>query len=117
PQTGEIVTYSIKLINPGSLLSGVRMTDTLPAELDYRGDLWASSGSYAQVGNLITWHGSVLTASMVLITYTANISLTNTIARPIVNTALVDDGLGDVRTYQATVIANGYPLSLPLIRR
>ncbi|MCD4738767.1 MAG: FG-GAP-like repeat-containing protein [Anaerolineae bacterium] len=117
PGPGDVLTYTITLHNPGPGLPGVRVTDTLPSEVHYLGDLWASSGSYGEAGGIITWTGEAPAAAPVTITFGVTVSAQLTTPYTIVNTVLLDDGLGNVLERQATVIANGYAVYLPVIQR
>ena len=114
---GEVLTYTISLENPGPALSGVCVTDTLPAEVHYLGNLWASAGRYGEAGGVVTWTGTVSPAEPVTITFGATVSQQVVAPQAIVNTALVDDGRGKVWVRQATVILNGYAVYLPLVRK
>ncbi len=114
PGPGTALTYTIALRNPGPAVPGVRVTDTLPAEVHYLGNLWASAGSYGYAGGVITWTGTVPAGVPVTLTYGASVDAGITTPRPIVNHALLDDGLGNVWTRQAAVIANGRAVYLPL---
>jgi hypothetical protein len=100
---------------PGPLLPGVRVTDTLPVGITYQGGLWASSGAYAEDGGTITWVGDVAASEAVIITF--NVAVNPAIVEPeaIVNAALINDGLGNVWTRQATIIVNGFPTYLPAV--
>ena len=123
PGPGEALTYTITLRNPGPELPGVRVTDTLPSEVAYLGDLLASVGSYGEASGVITWTGEVPAATPVIITFGATVSAGEperfaiTTPHAIVNTALLDDGLGNILERQATVIANGHAVHLPLVLR
>jgi len=117
PGPGEGLSYTIVLRNPGPVLYGARVTDTLPAEIHYLGDLWASSGIYSHVGGTITWTGSVPAAEPITITFGATVGEGVLTPQAIVNTAQIDDGLGNVWLRQAVAVANGYPVYLPLIQR
>jgi uncharacterized repeat protein (TIGR01451 family) len=114
PVPGGPVTVTLTLRNPGPALTGVRVTDTLPSEMYYRGNLWASTGSYGQSGGVITWTGSVLTGPPVTLTFGVTVSAQLTAPRTLVNTAWIDDGLGDVLQRQAAVIVNGLAVYLPI---
>ena len=107
--------YTIRLENPGPVLTSVRMTDTLPVELEYQGDLWASAGAYGEVGGIITWTGAVPATEPVTITYSARVDAQLTSPQAIVNTAIINDGLDNVWERTAAVIANGYGMNLPLV--
>ena len=117
PVPGDVLTYTITLRNPGLALPSVRVTDTLPANVTYLGNLWASSGSYGEAGGVIAWTGAVPTSEPVTITFSVAASQGLTAPQAILNTALIDDGLGNVWQRSATVIANGYPNYLPLVLR
>jgi uncharacterized repeat protein (TIGR01451 family) len=114
---GDTLTYTIRLENPGPALDNVRVTDTLPAQVHYLGNLWAGSGSYGEAGGVITWTGTVPAAVPVTITYGVTVSAQLTTPQAIVNAAQIDDGLGNVWQRQAIAIANGYGVYLPLTVR
>jgi uncharacterized repeat protein (TIGR01451 family) len=117
PGPGQVLTYTITLHNPGPLLTSARVTDTLPVEVHYLGNLWASAGSYAEAGGVITWAGSVAAGTPITITFGVTISEQITTPYVIANTALVDDGLGNVWQREAVAIANGYAVYLPAIQK
>jgi hypothetical protein len=117
PGPGDALTATILLRNPGPPLVGVRMTETLPAEVHALGNLWASAGSYGEVGGVITWTGTTYTAVPVTISFGVTVSEAVTMPQAIAFTALIDDGLGNVWQRQATVVANGIPIYLPLALR
>ena len=117
PGPGEVLTYTITLRNPGPVLSIARVTDTLPPEVNSLDNVWASDGSYGEVGGVITWTGSVSTGIPVTITFGVTISGQITTPYAIANTAQVDDGLGHVLQREAVAIANGHALYLPLISK
>jgi uncharacterized repeat protein (TIGR01451 family) len=117
PGPGDLVTYTIALRNPGRALRGTRVTDTLPAQLNYRGNLWASTGSYGEAGSVITWTGEVPAGLPVSITFGVRVSEQITVPRAILNTALIDDGLGNIWQKQALIIVNGRMVHLPVIHR
>ncbi|MDY7080234.1 MAG: hypothetical protein SXV54_25410 [Chloroflexota bacterium] len=118
PGPGDALTYTIRLHNPsGPELPTVRVTDTLPAEVNYLGNVWASAGSYGETGGVITWAGAVPAHVPVTITFGVTVGLHITTPQAIINTALLDDGLGNVWSQQAVVIANGLAVYLPLVLR
>jgi uncharacterized repeat protein (TIGR01451 family) len=117
PGPGDLVTYTIVLRNPGQALPGARVTDTLPAEVDYHGNLWASTGSYSEARGIITWAGKVSAALPVTITFDVSVGEQITMPYAILNTALIDDGLGNVWRREALVIANGRAVHLPVIHK
>ena len=93
------------------------VTSTLPAEVTYQGDLWASSGSCGEASGVITWTGAVAAGVPVTITYGATVGGGITEPKAIVNPVLIDDGLGNVYERSAVAIANGLSVHLPLVRR
>jgi uncharacterized repeat protein (TIGR01451 family) len=116
PAPGGRLTYTIELINPGASLPTVRVTDTLPANTtSIGGSISATNGSWRFSGNTITWTGTV-SVSMTL-TYAMTVSGNITLPTPIVNTALINDGLGNIHTRTVVALANGLAVYLPIIRR
>ncbi|MCJ7737689.1 MAG: hypothetical protein MUQ10_10315 [Anaerolineae bacterium] len=116
-EAGGVVTFTAVLRNPGPPLPNVLVTGTLSSELDYRGDLLASAGSYGESIGVISWTGTVDTVDPVTITFSATISETLSEPEAIVAMLSIDDGEGTVWQRQATVIVNGQALYLPVIRR
>jgi len=117
PGSGDLVTYTIVLRNPGQALQSARVTDTLPAEVNYSGNLWASAGSYGEARGMITWTGEVSAALPVSITFGVSVREEITMPHAILNTALIDDGLGNIWRRQALIIANGHAVHLPVIHK
>jgi uncharacterized repeat protein (TIGR01451 family) len=114
-EPGDVLTYTLRLENPGPTLSGVLVTDTLPAGVGSRGNLWASSGSYGEAGGTITWTGQVLGGVPVTITFGVTISEGIPTPQALANLALIDDGLGNVWQRQAVSVVGGYSIYLPLV--
>jgi len=117
PEFGDTLYYTIRLYNPGPAMSGVRVTDTLPSEVSYLGDLWASAGSYNQADGIITWSGTVSASVPINITFSVTASKQSTSGYAIVNTALINDGQGVEWSRQAMAFVGGHAVYLPLIRR
>ncbi len=117
PGPGDSLNYTIELINPGPALDGARVTDTLPVELGYLGNLWASSGSYDDADGVITWWGSVPGGAPITITFGVSLNVQITIPYAIPNTVLIDDGLGNLWSKDATVIANPHTTYLPVVHK
>ena len=113
---GEVVTFTVRLVNDGVLDGSVSLTDTLPSTLLLQGAPTASAGPAPTVnGQTITWSGTVGAGGEVLITYTAQLTSTTVLTPTAVNHALIDDGRGNVYTRMAFV--NGYRIYLPLTLR
>jgi uncharacterized repeat protein (TIGR01451 family) len=117
PGPGEPLAYTIHLENPGPALVGVRVTDTLPLEVEYLDDLWASAGSYGEESGVITWTGDVFAAQPVTITFSATVSEEITLPHTIVNRVWINNGQGTVWQRQAVAIANGLAFYLPVVRK
>ena len=118
PTPGEALTYTLRLINPGPTLSSVRITDTLPANAILKtGSVSASSGSWGVNSGVLTWTGSVAPSIGVTVTYMMTTSSAITLPTAIVNTALINDGLGRIHTRTVGAIMNGYATYLPVMRR
>ena len=66
---GQTLTYSIILRNAGSPAAGIHMTDTLPDEVNYQGNLSASAGNASFSNGTVTWMGDVSQASQVTVTF------------------------------------------------
>jgi uncharacterized repeat protein (TIGR01451 family) len=114
---GQVITFTVQLINSGALEAAVAFTDTLPSALLLQGNPTASSGNAPGVqGQTITWSGTVTEAASVDIRYAARLTSTNgtaTAVFPVVNEALISDGMGNVYTRRAFV--NAYRVFIPLV--
>jgi hypothetical protein len=66
---------------------------------------------------VVTWTGTVDAVVPVTITFGATVSQQITMPQVIPNELLIDDGLGNVWSRQARVIANGYLGYLPVVFR
>jgi uncharacterized repeat protein (TIGR01451 family) len=117
PVSGEALTYTIELRNPGPVLENVTMTDTLPVGVTYAGNLIFSSGTAEESGGVVTWHGAVSASDPVVVQFDATVSEQIVGEEVIVNSALIDDGLGNMLSRQATVIVNGRTFYLPFCSR
>jgi uncharacterized repeat protein (TIGR01451 family) len=116
PQPGAAITYTIVLTNPGPALTTVRLTDTLSSNAAFvNGSLSASSGTWGFRGGVITWTGSV--AAGVTLTYVMTTSTEITPLTLIFNTALINDGAGNILTRSAGAIVDGYATYLPVVRK
>jgi uncharacterized repeat protein (TIGR01451 family) len=112
---GDTLTYTIRLYNPGPLLPAATVTDTLPAEVNYSGGLWASSGIASHINGVITWGGQVSTAEPVTITYNVTIDSHLTGFQVIANTAVIDDGQGVIWHRGAVTVINAQATYLPIV--
>jgi uncharacterized repeat protein (TIGR01451 family) len=117
PGPGDTLTYTIRLENPGPALSNVHVTNTLPTKVHYLGNLWASYGSYGEIGGIITWTGTLPAITPVTISFGVTVSEQITTPQPLVNITQWDDGLGNVWQRPTVVIVNGYAVYLPIIEK
>jgi uncharacterized repeat protein (TIGR01451 family) len=115
-EAGDVMTYTITLENPGPDLTDVVVTDTLPGGVSYLGNLSVSSGTYGEAGGVITWTGTVSGGVPVTIRYEVAVNPSLTEPTTLVNTALIDDGRGNVLSRQAQAIANALVTYLPVIQ-
>ena len=114
---GERIDYSILLKNTGDLLPSVTLTNTIPAEVTYAGNLAASSGNYNANENIINWHGAVSASHPVTITYSVTISEHIDSPVVIVNAIEIDDGQGNINQLYTSTFVNGSAVYLPIISR
>ena len=117
PRPGETVAFTIQLRNAGPELNSVRVTDTLPAEFGYLGNVWASSGDYDDASGIITWWGPVKAGLPVTITFGVTVSIQTNASYAIHNAVEMDDGLGNLLDRSITLIVNGRATYLPWISK
>ena len=117
PGAGEVLSYTIQLENSGLAIPSATVTSTLPAQVAYRGDVWASSGSASESGGVITWSGEVGDHGSVTITYSAQVDAGLSEPTVLVNRVLIADGQGTVWERRAVAVANGFGVYLPLVFR
>lgn len=115
PVPGDIISYTIELLNPGRSLLSVQITSTLPNGVFYRGDATASSGSVTVSNGVISWTGEVLTAQPVTITFSTIVDTSITEPKSLVHTIQFDDGLGNIFQQNAIAMVNGFAIYTPLI--
>jgi uncharacterized repeat protein (TIGR01451 family) len=115
---GDVVTYSILLTNSGGpVTSTIRITDKIPAGLNYRpGSVTATSGivNSSQLPT-ITWHSSLSTSFPVTLTYAVTVSFSSTLA--IKNVVVIDTGFSQPFARSAVILVNPYRMVLPLVLR
>lgn len=117
PLPGEVITYSITLRNPGPDLGSVTVTNTLPVELIYTGNLKASSGTVVFNSGAVYWHGSVSGGLPATISYQARVNPLIAGVQTITNQAFMDNMLGTIIERKTMVVVNGYGLYLPILKR
>jgi len=114
---GDRLEFTIRLQNPGEPLPVVTMINPLPAEVNYAGDLHASSGAYGETEQTITWNGAVSTSQPVTITYSVTVSEHIDSPAVSVNTVHLDGGQGKVTQLRTSIYINGSAIYLPIISK
>ncbi len=117
PAPGDLISYTIRLENPGRTLLAAEVTSALPVQVAYQGDLWASSGSYAESGGVITWSGMVHMGAPVTITFSARVDAGITEPTVLVNLVQINDGFGNLFERRAVAVVNGFGIYMPLINK
>ncbi len=79
--------------------------------------MWASSGLVSYNDGTVTWSGEVSSAAPVTVHFDVTISDQITGKPAIINTAILNDGQGNVLQRQAVVIVNSALTYLPLESR
>ena len=117
PGTNELVNYAIQLKNPGPDLETVVLTNTIPADVTYSGNLSASSGSAGYTAGQVLWQGDVISGQPISITYSVTVNGNVTDPQQIINEAIANDGLGNIWTLSTTIMANGTADYLPVMNQ
>jgi uncharacterized repeat protein (TIGR01451 family) len=115
----DVVTYTIVLTNTTTAPMTVRLTDTLPSQVDYTGPITYTGGSVGLPTRVVTWTGAVLTTTPTLITWPVRVVSDVTCGITIPNTATVRDAYGLFETEPALImVPKGYHyIYLPLVLR
>jgi immune inhibitor A len=87
---GGLLTYTVSLVNDGTIGGNVIMTDTIPAGTEYYSG--PDTGSYNAGLDAIQWNGYIASGDQVDVSFVVSITMTGT--GIITNTAWIDD---DVR--------------------
>jgi len=117
-KAGGMVTYTISLMNLGDSIDlvGVLMTDTLPISLTYvLGSFDASGGIGGEQGGVITWHGTVMSDTPIIVTFAAIVS--DTVPRGTVITNTVESRWGSVTATGTAIFDTFLRAFLPTILR
>lgn len=116
-EPGEVVTYTLTLTNATPTPMTVRLTDTLPTEVDYLGPLLYNNGAGSYASGVIIWTGDVLTTTPTLITWAVEIEPDVASGTTITNAAIVSDAYGLFQTDPALIMLPQHCLYLPLVVR
>jgi uncharacterized repeat protein (TIGR01451 family) len=114
-QGGDVLTYTVTLVNSGVDDSGVTLTDAIPSGTSYlTGSAYVSPPlGLLDDGSGIRWSGT-LSDVAVNVVFAVQVAVTQPAA--IVNTALINDGFA-ILSREALTVVNGYEVFLPLILR
>ncbi len=117
PDPGDTVTFTITLRNPGRSINNATLTDPLPPQLTYAGNLWASAGTINFAGGTVSWNGAVYTSQEVVIQFDATVDGGLIAPTMITNTANIDDGAGHSWQKQARLFINFLNFFFPAVAR
>ena len=113
---GDLLTFTITLRNPGWGLNNASMADPLPPQLNYAGNLWASSGNVSYSNGNVSWNGAVSSSVEVVIRFDASVDAGISSPMVIINTATIADGAGRSWQRQSRVYVLTKPSFLPIVR-
>jgi len=118
-EPGDIITYTLTLTNTTNIPMPVYLTDTLPPEVEYIGPITFTGGSVGLPTRVITWTGTVPTATPILITWPVQVLPGVSAGATITNTAIVSDAYGLFQTDPALVAVPQcyHYIYLPLVLR
>jgi uncharacterized repeat protein (TIGR01451 family) len=116
-EPGDFILYTLILNNKGSHAPATWMVDRLPAQVEWTGVSYASSGtlSYSPVSRQVRWDGDMQTGASVVITF--QVRVLDVVTIPFIeNTANVYYECGLVATLTVITPVNlGHKIYLPLI--
>ena len=114
-QSGDVLTYTISLVNVGGVGSLIRVTDTIPLDTSYvAGSAYISpaTGTLTDVGGIF-WSGTLADTALEI---GFGVVVEGQEPEVITNRVSIDDGFSVV-VREAITIANGYRIYLPVILR
>jgi uncharacterized repeat protein (TIGR01451 family) len=116
-RTGDVVTYTVRVDAGVPWATTVRMTDTVPAGLDYvPGSLAATDGIVDDSGApLLSWTGTLTPTPVVTVTYA--VTVTTEESRHIVNVVTLAPEGGTTLARRAGITVNGYAVYVPVVIR
>lgn len=113
PVAGDTVRFTIGLRATGLTLTNITMTDTLPHNLTFAGNLVASQGTALESTGTITWQGEVTIEAPVTVSFDATVDGSIITPTLITNMVSFNDGQGNQFVRSADLIVNGLPIFLP----
>lgn len=111
-RTGEVITYTIRLLGTDTTLY---MDDPIPAGLAYMDGSVTGGASFDPTTGCIEWSGTLTTGQVSTITFAVEVTTTD--ASAIVNTATITAGIHAPLILSALIIVNGRTVYLPIIQR
>lgn len=111
-RTGDVLTYTLRLLGAGTRLY---LRDPIPSGSAYIANSVTGGASFNAGANQVEWNGVLSATERLTITFA--VSVTATGPQAIVNTATITDGVHPSLTASATTIANGFPIYLPVVLR
>jgi uncharacterized repeat protein (TIGR01451 family) len=113
-EEGDVLSYTLVLRNTNAVSASVTLTDPIPSYTTYlAGSAQASDGSAVTLADdQLHWSGRVISGTPVVVQFATQV-LSAPVGTTISNTALVDDGLGNLLELEASSIYNpGYLLTI-----
>jgi uncharacterized repeat protein (TIGR01451 family) len=102
---GEMVTYTIKLVNAGKVVTGATLSCTLPPLLSLvEGTSYASAGDLLVEGQTLIWSGELSAKGMVIVRNVAMVSPDVSSAERIITEAYLVDSGGTAYELDATIV-------------
>jgi uncharacterized repeat protein (TIGR01451 family) len=117
-EQGDVVDYTISIRDLTSQpTETVRLTDTLPTGLHFvSGTLTATQGSVSEaLSPQLQWWGALSPSRRVTVTY--SVTVTASVPRALVNSAIIKSPRVQSMTVTSTIIANGQTAYIPLVLR
>jgi uncharacterized repeat protein (TIGR01451 family) len=114
-EPGELLTFTITLHNPIRSINNASMIDRLPSELDFAGNLWASSGLASYADGVVNWNGAVGHSEDVVIHFDAMVDTGIISPMVIHNVAAMADGAGHTWQRHANIYVLTTPIFLPIL--
>ncbi len=112
---GGIATYTVQIMNSGTLSASATITDPLPIGVRYRAGSSTINGVpielYATTSNQIKWTGPIAPVQTIKLQFSVQVIA---VSGQITNTVTIDDGAGAVIRRSARLVLP-YGLFLPLI--
>ena len=108
---GDTITYTVVISNSGNATASAMMTDTLPSGVTVIGTLPAGM---VQVGNELRWSGTVAAGEEISLVYAVQVD-NGVVAVNLVNSAVINDGLGNTFTRTAAVAVGTPRIYLPVV--